>query len=257
MKSINLVTRVAILLLIFRLSGYSQNIIEYQYDATNKITGVNYSNSGMKNIEYDAVNNRIAIVSNQVKSLTVKMYIEGLYNQSENKLNKAHNGSGYAFDGNIADNIKVELHQNSFPYSKVGNTFITTINTEGNIIISLSSSYAGNYYLVVKHRNSIETWSAIPISFNGLSISYDFTSSGSQAYGSNLKNIAGQYCIYGGDVNQDGVVDGSDMSLVENASNSILVGYYNEDSNGDGVVDGADMAMVDNNSTGIVHVQKP
>ncbi|NVN97615.1 hypothetical protein HXX01_05345 [Candidatus Nomurabacteria bacterium] len=165
--------------------------------------------------------------------------------------------SGSAFEGNIADNIQVEFHQNSFPFSKVGNTFSTTVNTEGNIIISLPSSYAGTYYLVVKHRNSIETWSSIPISLNGLSIYYDFTSSGSQAYGSNLKNIGGKYCMYGGDVNQDGSVDGSDMSLVDNASTSILVGYSNEDSNGDGVVDGADMAMVDNNSTSLIQVKKP
>ena len=110
-------------------------------------------------------------------------------------------------------------------------------------------------YVAVRHRNSIETWSASPIPIPTLTTPYDFTISSSRAYGDNLKLMGTVYVIYGGDPNQDGIVDGTDMALIDNASTAVLVGYNPEDVNGDGIVDGSDMAMVDNNSTAIVSVQ--
>jgi hypothetical protein len=47
------------------------------------------------------------------------------------------------------------------------------------------------------------------------------------------------------------------MSFIENASTAILHGYYPEDVNGDGIVDGGDMSLIENNSTAIVRVLKP
>jgi len=67
----------------------------------------------------------------------------------------------------------------------------------------------------------------------------------------------GVFAIWGGDVTQDGLVDGSDLAAVDNASISILAGYNTEDCNGDGLVDGSDMALIDNNSLAIVQVIKP
>jgi hypothetical protein len=67
------------------------------------------------------------------------------------------------------------------------------------------------------------------------------------------------YAIYSGDPNQDGTVDGSDMLLLDNASQPpVLHGYYPEDLNGDGTVDGTDMLMIDNSSQPpVVQVKKP
>ena len=72
-----------------------------------------------------------------------------------------------------------------------------------------------------------------------------------------MKNISGVFAIYGGDVNGDGIVDTSDMNVVDNGSTSILRGYNAGDVNGDGIVDTSDMNVVDNNSTTIVTVRAP
>ncbi len=55
------------------------------------------------------------------------------------------------------------------------------------------------------------------------------------------------YGFYGGDVNDDGAVDGSDMAGVDNDNSVLAFGYNVSDVNGDGATDGSDMALVDNN----------
>jgi hypothetical protein len=90
-------------------------------------------------------------------------------------------------------------------------------------------------------------------------IQYDFSTAASQAFGDNLRNWheLGVFAIYGGDVNQDGIIDSGDMNSVENASVAITFGYVDEDANGDGIVDSGDMNIVENNSMGIVTVITP
>jgi hypothetical protein len=62
----------------------------------------------------------------------------------------------------------------------------------------------------------------------------------------------GNFAFWGGDVNQDGIIDSGDMNPVDNASTAIMMGYYPEDVNGDGIVDSGDMNYVDNNSTSVI-----
>jgi hypothetical protein len=47
------------------------------------------------------------------------------------------------------------------------------------------------------------------------------------------------------------------MNDVDNGSTAILFGYNSADANGDGIVDTSDLNIVDNNSTGIVIVRLP
>jgi fibronectin-binding autotransporter adhesin len=51
---------------------------------------------------------------------------------------------------------------------------------------------------------------------------------------------------YVGDANLDGMVDGSDYSLIDNGYLNHLTGWYNGDFNYDGVVDGSDYTLIDN-----------
>jgi len=67
----------------------------------------------------------------------------------------------------------------------------------------------------------------------------------------------GKYVIYGGDVNQDDIVDGGDMAPVDNQSAAFASGYIPEDLNGDGLVDGTDMSIADNNSALFLTAQLP
>lgn len=105
-----------------------------------------------------------------------------------------------------------------------------------------------NYFIVIKHRNSIETWTANPVPFAQGSVYYNFSTAAGQAYGNNLKLISGQYVIFGGDVNQDGSLDTADMTLVDNDSYNFVTGYVSSDITGDGSIDTGDMTILDNNS---------
>ena len=51
---------------------------------------------------------------------------------------------------------------------------------------------------------------------------------------------------YYGDANLDGVVDGSDYTLIDNGYSQQLTGWLNGDFNYDGVVDGSDYTLIDN-----------
>ncbi|MBK7254237.1 MAG: hypothetical protein IPI04_10050 [Ignavibacteria bacterium] len=101
----------------------------------------------------------------------------------------------------------------------------------------------GVYYIVIKHRNCLETWSksgGVTIT-QGSSTDYDFTTSASQAYGSNLKLKGSKYCLYSGDCNQDGVVNSIDkLQIVSKLGNS---GYIPEDINGNGFVNASDRSI--------------
>ena len=90
----------------------------------------------------------------------------------------------------IADKVNVELHsQLSYP------TIIYIAgpvdhSTSGMITVNnLPSWLTGDYYITIKHRNSIETTSALPVSFAGSIINYDFTTAATQAYGDNMKQM--------------------------------------------------------------------
>jgi len=198
-------------------------------------------------------------VNSGAKSLTMKLFIEGLYAGSST-MNQVRNETGYQFGIGISDQINIEIHSSNAPYDMVYSFNNIDFNTDGTIIINnIPGDLNDSYYLVIKHRNSVETWSSNPVSFTGQTIiDYDFSTSISQALGNNMKQYNdGVFAIWGGDVTQDGLVDGSDLAAVDNASISILAGYNTEDCNGDGLVDGSDMALIDNNSLAIVQVIKP
>jgi hypothetical protein len=174
-------------------------------------------------------------------------------------MNQAQNLFGSQYGVGVAEKVTVELHDVNPPYNIVYQKLNTDLFTNGMLLIpDLPCTYSGSYYIVIKKINTIETWSSSPISFNSSSqISFDFSNSASQAYGNNLKPIGNIFAIWSGDVTNDGIVDGSDISIVDNDSRNILTGYNIEDLNGDGVVDGSDLAIVDNNSKAVIHVIKP
>jgi len=60
-----------------------------------------------------------------------------------------------------------------------------------------------------------------------------------------------------GDVNQDGIIDGNDLSLIDNDASNFVTGYVATDLNGDLFVDAADLSIVDNNSINAIVVIRP
>lgn len=191
------------------------------------------------------------------KTLTLKVFLEGLYNGA-GAMNQAQNESGNQFAGNTADQIAVELH-NAITYSTIEFTALgVNINTDGTSTLIIPVSKNGNYYITVKHRNSIATVSATPVSFAGSIINYDFSTAATQAYGSNMKQATdGAWVFYGGDVTQDDFIDSGDMTPVDNDASNFVMGYISSDVNGDSFVDSADMTIIDNNASNFVSAVTP
>ncbi len=195
------------------------------------------------------------VILSSDRYLYLTLYLEGLFNGSS--MNKAQNATGDQFGGTIADQINVELHNSTFPYALAGGPYTVDVNTDGTATVVIPAPLNLNYYVVIHHRNSIESWSGTPLVFSGSTVTHNFTTSAGQTYGSNAKLISGKFVLFGGDVNQDGVVDTADITPVDNDSGNYLSGYLVSDVNGDGVIDTGDMTIVDNNAAGYVGSATP
>ncbi len=148
----------------------------------------------------------------------------------------------------ISDTISVELRNSSAPYNLVEAKKIVLNSTGTGSGTFTAPAKTSSYYLVIKHRNSIETWSAVPQTFSSNPFSYDFTNAQNKAYGNNLKQKDSKWCIFSGDVNQDEFIDGSDVAESFNASALGILGYSAADLNGDEFVDGSDVSIAYNNN---------
>jgi hypothetical protein len=152
----------------------------------------------------------------------------------------------------VPDTVTVELRGTGSPYT-VLESQQAVVNTNGVGTYNFSSAVSGTpYYIAVRHRNAVETWSAAGNSFTAGDLSYDFTSAQTQAYGSNLIQIGSKWCIYNGDANQDGIVDSGDLGAVDNDNAAYVTGYTSTDINGDNIVDSGDLGIVDNNNANYV-----
>ncbi|MBK9225583.1 MAG: hypothetical protein IPL67_00610 [Ignavibacteria bacterium] len=158
---------------------------------------------------------------------------------------------------NAQDTVTVELRDQSSPYALVESK--TAVGGQGiPSLINFNTPVSGTpYYIVVKHRNSIETWSSTPRSFNGYYLRYDFTTSPTQAYGNNMYDLIGSMAFFTGDANQDGTVDGSDAGLIDNDAFNFVNGYVSTDLNYDDIVDATDASLADNNAFNFVGVVRP
>jgi uncharacterized protein (TIGR02145 family) len=191
-------------------------------------------------------------VSSSVKSTSVYLNLEGLYDLNLGKLNKAMGETEAYFGDAVADQVAIKLASESAAYSTVFELDSVEVDQEGHCRFNVPAIYTGNYYVAVSHRNSIETWSDIPVSFNDSVVNYDFTTSASQAYGNNLKSMGDIFGLYAGDVNQDGIVDTGDMTPIDNQASEYATGYLSADVNGDGMIDTWDMTFVDNNAMNMI-----
>ena len=190
------------------------------------------------------------------KTLNLTAFLEGLYNGA-GTMRKAQNAVGPQFPGLTADQISVELHNSAAYATKILTVNNVNLSTTGTSAITVPGLYGGSYYVTVRHRNSIETTTAAPVSFAGGVINYNFNAL-AQAYGSNLLPSGdGRFLIYGGDVTQNGSIDIADMTPVDNDAASFVTGYLATDVNGDGTVDIGDMTIVDNNVSAFVSAETP
>jgi len=200
--------------------------------------------------------------------LNLTCFIEAYWDGSS-AMTPALLNQGQANSSTQCDTITVELHPLANP-SMIANSSTALLNTDGTALVSFANAIApDNYYIVIKHRNALETWSANALSFP-LTTSYDFSTSASQAYGNNQVEVAsGIFALYSGDIEKDENIDLLDLGLVEIDQTEFVFGYLYDvintnypgvistDLNGDGNVDLLDAVYLETNSTNFIFSQHP
>lgn len=193
------------------------------------------------------------------KTLNVVVMLQGLFDPNTNENRQVQdadeNSSWNKFSGNIADTLSVYLADANDPWNIIHSVNAVNVDVNGSCIVSLPGTISGNYYIVIKHRNSVETWSSNTIDFTNSNINYNFSTAAGQAFGNNLADLKGDGTIWGlytGDVDgligKDEYVDGFDVASIFNKSTEGAFGFMPEDLTGDGYIDGFDVALVFNNS---------
>jgi len=174
--------------------------------------------------------------------------IQGFYNSSADIM--------------VRDTMQLNVRSSSPPYHLI-DTSRRKLADNGYQNFPFNDVVSGvQYYLELKHRNSIKTWSSVPVMFDPLTkqAEYDFRSSASQAYGNNMANIdlsPVRYGVYSGDVNQDDVIDLTDVIMVFNDASVFSSGYIVTDVNGDNLSDLTDIMITFNNSNAFVSAVSP
>jgi len=162
-------------------------------------------------------------------SLNLKVYLEGFWNGSTQ----------------VSDTVNIYLAGSASPYNLLDSQKVV-LGTGGTVSPTFSRVSSGNYFIVVKHRNHLETWSRLPQIFvAGTPLSYDFTTDSAKAYGYNMKKAGSVWVLYGGDANRDGEVGANDVPIF--ISQFGTLGYLSCDFNGDGDVNATDIPIFRSN----------
>jgi len=189
--------------------------------------------------------NYVTIKLVQDRVLDLNVWIQGFYKPATNSM--------------VRDTVRVKLYNSSATtIIDSGKIYLDTLG-KGRLYFKTAVNATG-YYVVIKHRNLIETWGASTSIFTNLYLTYDFTNAVTKAYGSNLKQVDAspvEFAAYNGDSNQDGSVDAADLVDIFNDGNNFVSGYVKTDLNGDDFVDVVDLVIGFNNANDFVSLVRP
>jgi len=172
--------------------------------------------------------------------LNLKIAIEGFYDNTANALR-------------MNDTVTAYLRKLSPPYDIIdtSQTVIDSVSLTGNF--NFKNTSTGTYYISLKHRNSLETWSKSggEVFTNGSTVNYDMTDFSTKAYGNNLTlvdNSPQVFAVYSGDINDNSIIDMADLLLIYNDGINFVTGYELSDITGDNISDVSDVLVAYNNS---------
>lgn len=184
--------------------------------------------------------------------MRVKVFLEGFYNKATGKMSIALNPAD-----TLTDSITVSL---AHPTTKqITYTSKGTLSENGIGTVSFPQPALGqNWYVVVNHRNSLQTWSLTTFGYNDPDTIYDFSNSASKAFGNNQIQVnTGVFAIHGGDINQDGFLNQLDFAAEEPLVGAVMLGYLPQDINGDGIIESADYSYVETKSKTALSILHP
>ncbi|CAN5451620.1 hypothetical protein BH10BAC5_BH10BAC5_15660 [soil metagenome] len=193
--------------------------------------------------------------------LSLKFFLEGAYSAGVNSTNLIAGGllplispyntgetvsnSFFNTHSNIVDWIKLDLRETQSGIAVTSRSVFllsdgNLIDTNGLNYCSFYGTAAGNYFVVVNHRNHLSIMTFSFISLAAFNTNYDFTTGLNKYFGNDAKSLSGGvFGMYSGDGNRDGSVDNSDRNLIWRPNNGNS-GYQNADFNLDGSVDNLD-----------------
>ncbi len=178
-------------------------------------------------------------------SLSISIVPEGYYNSAANSLN-------------AIDTAWVYLASMNAPYNTIDSAAATIDSLSFTGTVSFSAAASAYYYIYVKFRSCLETWSAQGVAYTkGESQTYRFDTAQTQAYGNSLKQIGSKWCLFTGDADHSGFVDNNDLLLVDNDAFNFTAGKSITDIDGSRYVDNNDLLLVDNNAYNFVTLHKP
>ena len=109
-----------------------------------------------------------------LKILNLKAIIEGFYT-SAGQMRPALYNNNQMLPANYCDSITVELHGVTAPYFRIASKKVILL-TDGSAMAQFPLTLSnGSYYVVLRQRNSIETWSKNVVSFSSAVANFDFT----------------------------------------------------------------------------------
>jgi uncharacterized protein (TIGR02145 family) len=137
-------------------------------------------------------------------NLTVKLYLQGLY-ISGGFMEPPLVNSGLSGNSEAADSVELLLASANTPHNIVHSGRVLLL-TSGVSVLNLPGTVIGQqYYIVVRHRNSVETWSKQPVTFSANTY-YNF--SGVQQFPevatTALPALTGTVTVSGGTIISDG-----------------------------------------------------
>ncbi len=191
-----------------------------------------------------------------VSTLNLKLFIQGYMNGSGGSMGPVLYNQGQEAKVGECDSIDVQLRAPYSPFQVMQSTR-AVLRQDGTASCTFSPTNQ-QYFIAVKHRNAVETWSANPIQLQLGTVLYDFSNAASKAFGANQIAVApGVWAFYSGDISQDQSIDLLDMPIYEAAVNSFTYGYSPSDLNGDGSVDLLDYPLLEANINNFIFSNQP
>ncbi len=224
-------------------------------------------------LEISVYDRNILSVTEDYLSVNIKVFLEGpfagndtmtttLYTNNLIPLNSniAYSTSVYSYTESVVENIPnsdivdwvlVELRTGIASGIKVAKraAFLKSdgaiVDTDGSSPVLFTGVSAGNYYVVIRHRNHLAIMSFNAVALSGSSSLYDFTIAQAQAYGTNaMKDLGGGFFgMYTGDASADGSINATDLNSYWIPQNGTPYDYQTSkaDFNLDGTTNATDL----------------
>jgi hypothetical protein len=229
----------------------------YTWNGNNYSTSGTYTYTTTNAVGCDSVatlNLTVNATCNTVLNLTC--FIQGYYDSANAVMVPVLFNQGEPTTPGACDSIDVIIHSASNP-ALVVDSVRTVLQTNGTATCILSA-LSGNYYIAVRHRNAVQTWSGDSVSFATPTVSYNFSTAQTQAYGSNQIQVAPNvWALYTGDIVVDENVDLVDLGELETGINNFDFGFKATDLNGDGNVDLVDSPILEANISNFIFSNHP